>query len=142
MVNCIRKYKGMLKQNLHCSSTTRKQLLQKFELMLSTFTADLPTPNMDDLRSAFGSPKEMASILMEEVSAEEIAQHRKKTIFLRVLCGLFAAVVIAGAVYIYFYKEVPVKSNDYVVIDETSGEDGAVVAKDAIIVDDEFTIED
>ena len=94
MANCISKYKKALKKNLRCTRNIQKQLLKKFEITWSTFLEDNPTPSMDELCTAFGSPKEMASVLMEEVTPEEIARYRRRKVLLWGAFGCVLALVL------------------------------------------------
>lgn len=138
MANCISKYKKALKKNLRCTRNTQKQLLKKFEITWSTFLEDNPTPSMDDLCAAFGSPKEMASVLMDEVTPEETARYRRRMIFLWGILGCVLALVLVWgiliAVEVYKINTAGLSSVGEI---ETAGTDD-----DEIIVDDEIVVED
>lgn len=144
MANCISKYKKALKKNLRCTRNTQKQLLKKFEITWSTFLEDNPTPSMDELCTAFGSPKEMASVLMEEVTPEEIARYRRRMFFLWGILGCVLALVLVWgvllAVEVYEINTAGLSSVGEV---ETEGtDDDEIIIEDEIIVEDEIIIED
>lgn len=125
MSDHVTQYKKELKKNLRCSSNVKKRLMGKFDCSLSTFLDDKPTPDIDELCTAFGSPKEMASVLMEEVTPEEAARYRKNTIIARIVAGATAGtilfLIVAISVQIYFYKEQDVViENEIIVIEDDS----------------------
>ena len=140
MANCISRYKKALKKNLRCTRNTQNQLLKKFESTWSTFLVDNPTPSMDELCTAFGSPKEMASVLMEEVTPEETARHRRRKFFLWGIFGcVLALVLVWGILVVVESCEIiaeGVSSVDEVIVDNEA------TADDDIIIDDEIIIED
>lgn len=140
MANCIFKYKKALKKNLRCTRNSQKQLMKKFEITLSTFLEDSPSPNTDELCTAFGSPKEMASVLMEEVTPEEIARCRKNTIIVRSVAGVLIGVILFLAVTIsiqlYLYKERPIIYDDEIIVDEIEESGDGIVVEDDVIIED------
>lgn len=146
MANCISKYKKALKKNLRCTHNTKKQLLKKFEITWSTFLEDNPTPSMDDLCTAFGSPKEMASVLMEEVTPEEIVRYRRRKFFLWGIFGcVLALVLVWGVLVVIEGCEIiseGVSVVDEAIVDDEATVDDEVIADDEIIVDDEIVVED
>lgn len=143
MANCISRYKKALKKNLHCTRNTQKQLLKKFESTWSTFLEDNPTPSMDELCTAFGSPKEMASVLMEEVTPEEIVRYRRRKFF---LWGIFGCVLALALVWgillaVEVYK---INTTDLNTVDEIidDNDDNEIIVDDEIVIDDEIVVED
>lgn len=140
MANCISKYKRALKTNLRCTRNTQKQLLKKFEITLSTFLEDNPSPSLDELCTAFGAPKEMASVLMEEVTPEEIARFRKNTIIVRSVAGVLIGVIlflaVAISIQLYLYQEKPVIYDDEIIVDEIEESGDDIIVEDDIIIED------
>lgn len=143
MANCISKYKKALKKNLHCTRNTQKQLLKKFEITWSTFLEDNPAPSMDELCTAFGSPKEMASVLMEEVTPEEIARYRRRKFFLWGISGCVLALVLVWSILlaVEVYK---INTTDLNTVDEIidDNDDNEIIVDDEIVIDDEIVVED
>lgn len=136
MTECITQYKRALKRNLRCSGSTRERLLAKFNSSLTTFLEETPAPRKDEIYAAFGPPKELADLLMAEVTPKEATRYRKKSNIIRFAAGILVAIFFAGAVYIYFMKEIPVKYDDKIVIDpKESGEPGVIIEDEVIIVD-------
>lgn len=140
MANGISRYKKALKKNLHCTRNTQKQLLKRFELTWSTFLEDNPAPSMDDLCAAFGSPKEMASILMEEVTLEEIARYRRRKVLLWGAFGCVLALVLIWGVLVVI-EGCEIITEGVSVVDEAIVDDETTV-DDEIVVEDEIIIED
>lgn len=143
MANCISRYKKAVKKNLRCTRNTQKQLLKKFEITWSTFLEDNPTPSMDELCTAFGSPKEMASVLMEEVTPEEIVRYRRRKFF---LWGIFGCVLVLVLVWgillaVEVYK---INTTDINTVDEIidDNDDNEIIVDDEIVIDDEIVVED
>lgn len=140
MKNCVTRYKKILKRNLYCSGNTRKRLLQKFEIALSAFLEDNPTPSMDELSAAFGPPKEMASVLMEEVPKQEVARYRARNIWLWCILGCIGACVLVWCILLGI-EILEVKNGGYIheneasIIDETPTDDSIYVEDEIIVID-------
>ena len=146
MAYYISKYKKALKKNLRCTRNTQKQLLKKFEITWSTFLEDNPTPSMDELCTAFGSPKEMASVLMEEVTPEEIVRYRRRKFFLWGIFGCVLALVLVWgillAVEVYKINTTDLNTVDEIIDDNENVVDDEIIVDDEIVVEDEIIIED
>lgn len=146
MAECISKYKKVLKKNLRCPRNTQKQLLQKFDVSLSRFLEENPSPSMDKLCTAFGSPKEMASILTEEVIPAEIARYRRKRYFFLGILGCIIAIVLSWgvllAIEVYEINTAGISSIDDISSNDDVTIDDEVIVDDEIIVEDEIVIED
>lgn len=140
MIDCVAHYKKELKKNLRCSGKVKEQLLSKFSLSLSTFLEDTPNPTMDELCTAFGSPKEMALVLMEEVTPEETARYRRNTIFVRAIAGGLAGVIlffaVAISIQLYLYKSSPIIYDDEIIVDEVTESGDDIIVEDEIIIED------
>lgn len=108
MSNCVARYENALKKRLTCKGSIKKELIDKFRKSLADYLEDCPTPEMADLCNAFGPPEEMAKVLMEEVSAEEVARHRRWKTCLRVAVGLLTASLLLFAIYVFFCKQKPI----------------------------------
>ena len=117
MTECITQYKKALKKNLRCSGSVQERLMAKFDATLTAFLEDTPDPGKDEVYAAFGPPKEMAELLMTEVTPEEAALYRRRNTFLRATAGILAGVFLAGAIYIYFFKEQDVSYNNDIAVD-------------------------
>lgn len=101
----IIRYRSRLKKGLHCGRVKRRKLMEQFERSLSCFLEDYPSPTYAELTDAFGSPEEMASVLMENVTEEEQEWYRKRKKLLKILAGLAIALLVVYTVYLYFIKE-------------------------------------
>lgn len=118
MTDPVKRYKRALKRDLRCFGSTRETLLQKFELSLSDFLEDVPSPDLDELYAAFGPPKEMADLLMAEIPPDGSARYHRGIIHLRIIAGILASIFLAGAVYIYFFKEQTVAYDNEIVVED------------------------
>lgn len=152
MTNYVNQYKKALKKNLRCSSNVKERLIDKFNRSLSTFLDDKPTPGMNEICDAFGSPKDMALVLMEEVTPEEIALYQRRKIITRIILGavtvIFLAFVINVAIDVYKFNSTPFSSEDEIIIEDeeqstgSTGSTGNTSVENEIIVEDEIIIED
>lgn len=77
MCDNAKQYSLELKRNLRCSKSYRRKMLNQFNKAMDDYLQDNGMPSMNDLHSAFGSPKEMAEILMEGMPSEEKEKNRK-----------------------------------------------------------------
>ena len=146
MANCISRYKKAVKKNLRCTHNTKSQLSQKFDAMLSAFLEDNPSPSTDELYAAFGLPQEMATVLMEGVSAEENSKYRKTRLITKTIAGIVAGVlltlVIVFTLYIYYEKQIPVVHDDAVYVEDSVDAGDEIIVDDEIVIEDEVIVED
>lgn len=104
MVNAAAQYRRALKKKLRCNVNVKQRLLDGFDQTLATYLEEHSDPTIDNLAVAFGPPEEMAENLMAEVTPQEIAQHRRNSLLLRVLAGILIVVLLLSTVYIWFFK--------------------------------------
>ena len=119
MSECISQYTVELKKNLRCSGKARDRLMSGFDASLKSFLEDTPAPEMDEICAAFGPPKEMAELLMSNITPVEATQYRRKCTLLRIAAGLAASLVLLSAIYIFFFKEQSVTYDNNVEIDNS-----------------------
>lgn len=119
MNSCVEQYKKMLMKHLPCGRTARKRLVCRFDGILASFLEDNFSPSADELNSAFGTPEEMAQILMAEVSSQEQAQYRKELLVKRILIGILLTAFLVLTTYIYFYKEKPITITEEIISEGT-----------------------
>lgn len=108
MNKAMKNYKKDLKKALHCTHSTKKQLLAQFEDMLSSFQSENPEPDTDILCDAFGEPNEMAQELMANLSKEEVHQWKRYYRIRRVLPVVLIIVLLVACIGIYHLKERPI----------------------------------
>lgn len=117
MSDCISNYELMLKKELRCGSATRNRLLERFHVMLATFTEENPAPDTPALESAFGKPKELANMLMEDTTEKERKEYiRGKRIRKGFAIGL-ALLLLLFTLYVFFIKSNPI-THVHEIIDE------------------------
>lgn len=145
MTNYVTQYKKALKKNLLCPSNVKERLMDKFNHSLSTFLDDKPTPSMNEICAAFGSPKDMALVLMEELTPEEIALYHRRKIITRIILGgvtvIFLAFVINVAIAVYRFNSTPFSVEDEIIVEDEEQSTGNTSVDDDII-EDEIIIED
>ena len=110
-------YEKAMRKQLHCTGNAKKHLLQRFHSALTTYLEDHPSPTASDLQTAFGPPEEMAKVLMESVSEAEIARFYQQRKWKRIIAAIIATLLLTLILYIAFWKEKPITSNDSIVIE-------------------------
>lgn len=129
MNNETARYRRALRNQLPCLPHRKRQLLVKFEAALLPFLEEHPDPSFAQLELAFGSPKEIASILMEAVPEKEMqrfALWKKAEKILLILCLIFA---ILFGIYAYTLKEwtiVEYHDSVYEIVNETTEQQDGV----------------
>ena len=121
----VKQYERKLKQNLNCFPKTKSILIGSFRKSLEDFLIDTPNPTFDALVEAFGTPEEMATTLMADVSGKEIA-HRKVFLYVkRAVAVVLILLFLAFSFYIYVIKSIPViVEKDGKVVSEVESPDG------------------
>ena len=112
MVECVLLYKKKLKKHLHCTCATRQKLLVNFDRSLRILEEEKKELCMQDLERAFGSPEEMAQILMNEVCNEEKKRYYQFQTIKRLISLILAVTFILLTVYVYILKEQPMDVYD------------------------------
>lgn len=131
----VNQYKKALKKHLHCSGPVRDRLIKGFDASMTAFLEDIPSPGHEEVYAAFGSPKEMAELLMTEVTTEEAALYRRQNTLLRTVAGVLASVLLAGTIYIYFFKEQNISYNNTVDVDKR------VLTETSFVVDGQMSVD-
>lgn len=101
----VSRYRRKLKKQLTCGPLTRRRLLSRFDCSLTPFLEENPSPSYEQLVSAFGTPVEMAAILMQSVSAKDQARYQTCKKIIRILAVVAAVLIICFALYVFFVKE-------------------------------------
>lgn len=110
------KYKREVKASLKCDRKLRRNLLSQLEDFKDS--SGVEDGAYDQFAISFGPPQEMASSLMESVSAKEIRKFQNEKKMWRFLLCIFVAVLVAGTLYIWFEKNNPVVVYDQVSVSE------------------------
>lgn len=129
MIPSIEQYRAGVAKHLRCCKETKERLLLSFDQsMLAPLLEDAPQPSMEDLHAVFGTPKQTAALLMEQVTEEEAARYHKqqktrKAIIIGAVAAVMAAVLVF-AIYTFIVKEFsiitiidggPVEGSSYVI---------------------------
>lgn len=131
MVNAVAQYRRALKKKLRCNGKAKKRLLNGFNQTLSAYLEEHSNSSAEELSAAFGPPREMAEVLMTQISNQEYAIYRRKTLCLRILTSILIVVVVFFTLYVWFYKSVGLTStNDLNQIPVDWSETSNTVTKD------------
>lgn len=100
------RYMREIRRHLRCSRKTRIRLLNRF----TTYQRDAidDAPDYDQMVTMFGPPKEMARILMEEVTNEEQTAYEQSNLVKKIATILVAVAFVLSSLYIMFWKEISV----------------------------------
>ena len=72
-------YRRQLSRHLKCDKKAKERLLDSFARnMLSPLLEISNQPSLEELRAAFGTPQEVAALLMEQITEDEILRYRKQ----------------------------------------------------------------
>lgn len=108
MTATIEQYKRRLKRHLRCDSLTKQRLMSRFEGMLNVYLGDFgwpaSWPGKQDLENAFGTPEQMAKILMEEIPADVIARCRRRRCFFQITIVAISVVLLVYIVYLLRFR--------------------------------------
>lgn len=96
MNNAVNNYRHEVEKKLCCLNSTKKQLLLRFDKVLSAYLEDDPSPTYERLAGAFGTPEAMAKTLMSEVSEEERTRYGRSRRY-----SLGAAITLAVALIVF-----------------------------------------
>lgn len=106
------RYRRAVKRQLRCTGKTRRTLLYRLQSMLDSFLDDHPAATAEDLKTAFGPPESMASLLCENLTETDRRSFRRRQLFIYVSAGIMSAVLLIFSVYVFFVKEVPLETVD------------------------------
>ena len=99
-------YRRQLSRHLKCDKKAKERLLDSFERnMLSPLLEISNQPSLEELRAAFGTPQEVAALLMEQITEEELLRYRKQKKLCICACLAIAAAILVFAIYTLCIKE-------------------------------------
>ena len=116
-------YKRSLKKHLsreYCSGKTRSALLARFDTMVNTLAEDCPSPTAEDLNAAFGTPEQLAQVLLAGMPQEEVLRReqsfRRAQVLRHVVLAVLAAALVLGFAYAWWFKEYSIHAAETIVI--------------------------
>ncbi len=119
-MNVVNEYRRAVDAQLRCNARAKRRLQGEFQGFLEDYLADNSRPSREDLEKAFGTPREMAAILMNELTYEECVQYDRSRQIRRIALGVLVALFACLTFYIWFIKEVGLTViNSAGIIDET-----------------------
>ena len=104
MIKAAAQYRRALKKELRCSSSASKRLMGGFNRTLSAYLEEHLSPTADDLIAAFGTPREMADVLMADLTTRELALYQKNLLFRKILLSVLIVLLFTLTTYIWFFK--------------------------------------
>ena len=104
MIKAAAQYRRALKKELRCNSNASKRFMDGFNRALSAYLEEHPSPTADDLIDAFGTPREMADVLMADLTVRELALYQKTLLFRKILLSALIVLLFALTAYIWFFK--------------------------------------
>lgn len=114
-------YRVAVRSNLHCGANTKNRLLAKLDRLLDAYAEEHDEASAEALIAAFGTPEEMANILMHDVTPGEMEQYRRQSVVNKSILSVLLAVFIAFTIWLYFFKEVGLTSYANVeIVDRTT----------------------
>ena len=108
----VKQYERKLKKNLNCFPKTKATLIGSFRRSLEDFLVEAPEPTFDALVEAFGTPEEMATTLMADVSSKEIARRKVFLYVKRAVAVVLILLFLALTYHVYVEKSIPVYTYD------------------------------
>ena len=112
MINAAAHYRRVLKKELRCGGKAKKRLLNGFDQILNAYLEEHNNTTVDELTFAFGPPKEMAAVLMSEITAPERVMHRRKRLCIKIATGFLIAFGVFFTLYIWLFKNVGLTSTN------------------------------
>lgn len=113
-------YRRALVKNLYCCAGVRERLLRQFQATLNSFLQDVPAPTYAELCSAFGTPEEMARVLMESVTPDELLKYRRHRTFRRVAAYTLVALILAFSLHLFIMSQKPFEIHHTITIIDTT----------------------
>ena len=110
------RYRRSVKRQLRCTGKTRSSLLHRLQSMLDSFLDEYPAATTEDLKTAFGSPEAMASLLCENLTEADRRSFRRRQLLIYVTVGIMATALLAFSFLVFFEKEMV--SVDKLIIDD------------------------
>ena len=96
----VKRYKHMLWRKLSCFPKTKQTLLASLQPSLDRFLEDNPAPDYDSLTKAFGSPEEMAKLLMADISPEEEKKYRRFSRAVQIAADIGLVLLVLFTLYV------------------------------------------
>lgn len=104
-------YIRSINKHLTCSFSTKRKLIKRFETALSNYLDDNPDATTEMLYTAFGSPEEMANVLMHDLPQKEHDVYLQQKRLFRRFAGIILTLLLCFAMYVFFLKQKPIVSN-------------------------------
>ncbi len=103
-----KKYLKEVRAEIPCSSGKKKQLMHAFLTSLENYLCDNPDVSYQDIVDAFGTPKEMADTLSENISESDARQYRrrKKVVFIASILSI--CLLLAWIIFLLYDSRIPI----------------------------------
>jgi len=101
------RYRRAVKRQLRCTGKTRRTLLHRLQSMLDSFLDEHPAATPEDLKTAFGPPEAMASLLCENLTETDRRSYNRKHRLIRIIAGSLIVLMLLFSFYVFFLKQAP-----------------------------------
>lgn len=102
-----KKYLKEVRAEIPCSSDKKKQLMHAFLTSLENYLCDNPDAAYQDIVDAFGTPKEMADTLSENISESDARQYRRRKKLVLIFSVLLLCIILSLISYKLYQRHIP-----------------------------------
>lgn len=103
-------YIRSLKKHLLCTHATKRKLLAQFKPAINNYVDEQPDATWEMLNSAFGTPEEMATTMMQDLPQSELTAFRRQNRLFQALAGSIMFLFISFTIYVFFVKQNSIES--------------------------------
>lgn len=103
-------YMRSLKKHLLCTHKTKRKLLAQFKQAMYNYVDEEPDATWEMLNSAFGTPEEMATTMMQDLPLSELTAFRRQNRLYQALAGSILVLLLSFTIYVFFVKQNPIES--------------------------------
>lgn len=105
------RYIRSIKKQLTCTHATKRKLVTHFETALSNYLDEQPDATLEMLYTAFGTPEQMASTMMQDLPRSELDAYHRQNKLHRMLAGFVVVFFFIFTIYVFFLKQKPIESH-------------------------------
>lgn len=123
MTTVVKRYLRAVNCSLPCEGAPKRRLMELFRASLSDFLDETPEPDMLTLHQAFGSPNEMANVLANDLTSNEIQNSRRVRCVRRGL--IWSSIIVSVVLFtllihsIYFTIK-PITITEQIIVGDSS----------------------
>ena len=111
----LRRYRKQVIQKLECGYAAKRGAVEKLNGMIELLDTEPRNLTQRELMEALGHPEEVARSLMDNVPEADVRNFRIRRIVRKCCAAVLAIALLASAVYVFFYKEIPIEDYDFII---------------------------